>query len=306
MSQIPDGANKLPYIRLPKEPSLWTSANAGAIESLTDQQISDLGFLTRDELGQMAQGSPGSYWYLFGEPNRYGYITGTLFAPVFHYLMTAIKEADPDPDAKIVSPSILNWTWTCFQLCSYQQGRVWLQQLIAAYESRYPGEKPPLDVWAIDIYPIDWVRTPNSALHASIAISQLQGMRQYLNTISQYVNTPIWITEVAVHVGYDGWDFDSPLDPVGAYHWDKMSDYLITLLDWLELNAASNKIERWFFFITWQDIVNIADDGYMGIIFFDDRNQGAALNCLGQAYRARSLGEARVKCDAEGAAVPDG
>lgn len=48
-------------------------------------------------------------------------------------------------------------------------------------------------------------------------------------------------------------------------------------------------IERWFFFITWKDIVNVGLDGYMGIVLFDGPEQGAALNCLGEAYRAQAL-----------------
>jgi hypothetical protein len=318
MSQIPDGAHKLPYIRVPTNADVWNSGKAQAIESLTEQEISELGFLTRAQLGQMAKGSPGSYWYLFGEPNRYGYITGARFAPVFHYMMTSIMDADPT--ARIVSPSILNWTWTCYLLCNYQQGKVWLQQFISAYETRYDGEKPPVDVWAIDTYPIDWVRTPNSALHASIVIDQLEGMRQYLNTIPEYANTPIWITEVAVHVGYDGWKLD-PLRPAcsdssisdvrDCYRWDKMSDYVTTLLDWLDANAAGNKIEKWFFFRTWRDIVNASSDGYMGIIFFEGEGSGSPLNCLGETYRSRALlylddPPPKVKCDADGNTVPDG
>lgn len=51
-------------------------------------------------------------------------------------------------------------------------------------------------------------------------------MRAYLNSVSEYVNTPIWITEIAVHVGYDSWQFsaNSQLVPVGEYHWDTMSN----------------------------------------------------------------------------------
>ena len=77
-----------------------------------------MGFLTRPELSQMALAAPGSYWYMFGEPNRYfdfssgiQTMTGTRFAFVFHYLSTQIK--DSDPTAKIIGPSVLNWDYTC-------------------------------------------------------------------------------------------------------------------------------------------------------------------------------------------------
>ena len=194
-----------------------------------------------------------------------------------------------------------------------------------------------MDLWAIDAYPIDWINTPNNDpdnrayypakndffMHWEIAVQQLQELRAYLDNFPQYVDTPIWITEIAVHVAFgfgqdphDGWqwvlktsgepcdnqqvlDGKCKLASVGEPHWDLMSNYLNSVLDWLDANASSLKIERWFFFITWQDIVNVEEDGYMGIVFFDGPQQGASLNCLGEVYRAQSLGLPRVDCDAD-------
>jgi hypothetical protein len=295
---------------MPTDPAVWDSGEAEAINSLTDEQIEAIGFPTRPQLRNMALTSPGSYWQIFGEANRYGYMTGARFAPVFHYFYSQLKIGDPD--AKIVGTSLLNWDYTCLgcgglfncdgaSLPGYQCGKEWFKEFVASYESKY-GSKPAVDVWAIDVYPFDWLSTPNSGAHAQIAIDQLTGMRAYLNTMSEYQNTPIWITEVAVHVGYDSWNFgsDGALIPVGSYHWDKMSDYLVAVLDWLEQNASANQIEKWFFFTTWADIVNVGSDGYMGIIFFDGQGAGSELNCLGEIYRARSLGEGTLKCDPVG------
>ena len=171
----------------------------------------------------------------------------------------------------------------------------------------------------VGTYPIDWNNTPNNdpqqpvwwkgkdVQHWNIVVDQLVEMRRFIDA-NGYTNTPLWITEIAVHIGYDGWlwlEFPTKLAPVGTYHWDKMGDYLIAILDWLEANAEANKIEKWFFYVTWTDIVNIGADGYMGMIFFDGPNNGASLNCLGEIYRARSLGEGRWKCDAEGNKVPE-
>ena len=41
----------------------------------------------------------------------------------------------------------------------------------------------------------------------------------------------------------------------------------------------------------------------MGYVFFNESGQGTSRNCLGDLYRARSLGEDRVKCDANGNTV---
>ena len=327
MSQIPESARKVPFIQVPTSASVWNSGQAANIESLTDEQIADLGFATRAQVRSMASAAPGSYWYIFGEANRYGYMTGTRFAPVFHYFYTQIKIGDPD--AKIIGTSLLNWDYTCLgcpgsfacegpSLTGYQCGKVWLKEFVSAYESQY-GMKPPVDVWAMDVYPIDWTNTPNNDplkrafyaakgdlfMHWEIAIRQLEGMRAYLDSILEYMNTPIWITEIAVHVGYDGWTTgaDGGLEPVGNYNWDKMSDYLIAVVDWLEANSVAQNIERWFFFAAWKDIVEVGPDGYMGIVFFDGPSEGASLNCLGEVYRAKSLNTGSFACDADGNTV---
>ena len=318
MSQVPDGANKLPFVQVPKDSTVWNSGQAESIETLSDEQIAGLGFQTRTQIQQMAQNSPGTYWYIFGEANRYGYMTGKRFAPVFHYFVTQLKLGDPT--AKIVGTSILNWDFTCIGCAGYQSGEVWLQSFVSEYALKY-GENPPVDVWAIDVYPIDWNNTPNNDPgklafysakggnfpHWSIAIQQLQGMRAYLDSVPGYASTPMWITEIAVHVGYDGWGwitFPTEMAPTGAYHWDLMSDYLSSVLDWLEANAASKLIEKWFFFSSWKDIVNVGSDGYMGISFYDGPGVGANLTCLGDVYRARALSESPVQCDANGNTIP--
>lgn len=318
-STVPDGASKVPFIPVPTTPDVWNSGWAETIESRTDAEIAARGFLTRAQVRQRALAAPGSYWYIFGEANRYSYITGTRFAPVFHYFASQIKLADPS--ARIIGTSVLNWDFTCVGCGGYYFGRDWLEDFIQAYEARY-GEKPPVDVWAIDVYPIDWSNTPNndparpafyqskggSFQHWEIAVMQVQGMREYLDGIPAYQDTPIWITEIAIHVGYDGWEwehFPDKLAPVGEYHWDRMSDYLIAVLDWLEDNASAYRVGKWFFFITWKDIVEVGPDGYMGIVFFDGPEEGADLNCLGNVYRARSLDGPRVRCDADGNTVPD-
>jgi len=87
-----------------------------------------------------------------------------------------------------------------------------------------------------------------------------------------------------------------------TFHWDFMSNYIHSILDWLELHADSKRIERWFFSVTWADFFT-TNSGYMGITFFDGAEDGSALNCLGETYRARALGEPRVACDRDGNTV---
>ena len=137
-------------------------------------------------------------------------------------------------------------------------------------------------------------------------------MRLYLNA-NGYADTPIWITELSIHVGYHSYDLVglNPLKitPVEPYYWHYMSDYLNSIMDWLRANAEENRIERWFFYRTWKDIMDVAADGYMGIILFDRPEQGQPLNCLGEAYRAQALQylpdpPPKLACDASGNTVP--
>ena len=189
-----------------------TSANPSTFEKVPFIRAIDPGnLLSTSTIASLVDSAPeGSYWYIGGEPNRTP-ITGAQFADVFNYYSIHIK--DRDPTAKITGPSILNWNFTCIGCGGYTRGDIWLKDFIDTYQTKY-GQPPPVDVWAIDTYPIDWNNTPTSANHASIVINQLQGMSEYLNTIPQYADTPIWVTEIALHVGYDGWTF-ADSNPVG-------------------------------------------------------------------------------------------
>ena len=116
-------------------------------------------------------------------------------------------------------------------------------------------------------------------------------MRAYLDAIPAYVNTPIWVTEIALHWGYEGWKFSNPYDPgkpvepVGKYCEREVATYLKTVMDWFKNNADAYNIERWFQFVTYADIVNINIFGYSGITLFDGPSVGASLTNMGKIYK---------------------
>ena len=131
-------------------------------------------------------------------------------------------------------------------------------------------------------------------------------MREFLSQIPEYEDTPIWITEIGLHIGYDSWKFEGAgMKPVGAYNWDKMSDYLESTLSWLTDNSEPLNISRWFFYTTYKDIINPAPDGYMGITFFSGPEIGSHLNCLGAQYQSWSLDTAKTKCSPTGEIILD-
>jgi len=210
-----------------------------------------------------------------------------------------------------------------------------LKEFVDVYLTKY-GEYPPVNVWSIDLYPLDWINQPNNdpskllfyqakdqwLPHSTVATHQIVGLREYLDSIPQYEDTPIWVTEAAIHLGFQGWTYvhlstgkecttqeisngECKTSPTGDYRWDLMSDYLNKVLDFFDANADALNIERWFFFTAWKDIWDPpASDPYMGIIFFDGPNDGANVNCLGQVYKARAMGLPPISCDSNGNVIP--
>ena len=117
------------------------------------------GLLSPGEIAQIAQESPGSYWYLGGETNveEQDGLPEAAYAEVFHYYWTEIKGVDPT--AMVMSASVLNWDFTCLRPenngCSWDySGREWVEEFRAAYLAQYLVESP-VDLWSLDAYPLD-------------------------------------------------------------------------------------------------------------------------------------------------------
>ena len=233
--------------------------------------------------------APGSYWYIGGEPNTRG-ISGTAFVPEFDYYVGIIK--DVDPTAKIVSASILNWDFTCTGCSGFPSGRSWLEEFITAYQAAHNGVLPPIDVWAIDAYPLTWNKVP--MVDWFLVVQQIQGLRDFLDFELFRFNDPIWITEAGTHWAYDAWEIGpgnkltipSHLDWVADYQWDVVSAYAESLIRWLLINGQSMKIEKWFFFRDWinPETHEGADANYSGLYLFESQDIGSPLNQVGQLY----------------------
>ena len=311
---VPSGAKKILVTHLPLDSAPWNSLSTTSLDEETNQSIRDMGFLDRNQIQSLAIESPGSYWYLYGELNRFDHISGELFAEVFYYYQKQIRLNDPS--AKIIGPSILNWAYTCngcsgISVCDdmyvfgYQCGKRWVENFLSEYVSKY--DSPPIvDIWAIDAYPIDWIITPNTSFHADIAIEQIEQYRNFLDTyqfdgVVPYLNDPIWVMEIGVHVGYDGWEFENgKINPVGDYNWDEMGDYLNAVLGWLDDNSVNLNIGKWFVYRSWVDVVNVGPDGYMGISLFDHHELTEQINCLGVIFKTWAQDSPKVSCSPNG------
>ena len=246
--------------------------------------------ITPERLATLVAGSPGSYWYIGGEPNvaQQGNMTPEAFVDEFDYYATEIRAADPS--ARIMGPSILNWDFTCTGCGGFTSGETWMRSFIDAYSASHGGDPPPVDVWSIDAYPLTWNTVPMT--NWQIVRDQILGFRQYLaDEVPGHSSTPIWVTELASHWAFSAWVIEDgalalpPDQEIEAdYLWDEMEGYMDGILGWLKVNGAALNVERWFFFKGYSDLQKTIREGYAGIYFYEEGDVGAPLNQLGEVY----------------------
>jgi hypothetical protein len=240
---------------------------------------------TPSEIQQIATAAPGAVWYVLGEPNRR--FTANQMIERLHYYYTEIKAADPT--ARITSPSLLNFDFICNGCGGYQSGRSWANDYRAAYLNKY-GIEPPVDIWAIDLYPLDWINLPTT--NASMMMDQVSALRDYLEAIPAQAGKPIWVTELSLHWGWESMEWGvsgcgATPQPSGQYRGDKMLEYMERMFNYLEQNAISENIEKWFFFITYYDVTQCNYEAYAGVSLYTNGAIGASRTTMGDYYRQR-------------------
>jgi len=231
-----------------------------------------------------AAASPGSVWYVLGEPNAWG-VTVADSVVALHDVYEAIL--NEDPTAQITSPSILNWDFTCIGCGGYQSGHSWMQEFLDEYQLIY-AEFPPIAIWAIDVYPIVWDAAQFPNVRDDIVIDQISHYRAYLDTLPQAQGKPMLITELGLHWGYDDWESGVPgctgPSPKGDYKPEQIKTYLRSVFTWLEQNAYSKNIKAWYLFSTWQDIATCNAASANGLSLFDGPGSSANLTDIGKFY----------------------
>lgn len=251
-----------------------------------------------DAIRSRAAARPGSYWLLGNEPNVPGQddISPEDYAVAFAQMVAAIKEADPE--ARVVAPNVLNWEETCLACPGITQGMAWVDRFLRAYQRLY-GEAPPIDVWGIHPYQVDWVHLPQT--DADHVRRELVALRAYLDGDPAQRGKPIWVTELGVLWGYDGlvWTEESPgvwkALPVGAYREDLLEAWLSGLLDWLESEGRALGVERWFLYSSSPQPEPYSPVG-SGVYLLDGQGSGAGLTRTGLLYACRA---ARLAPDPE-------
>lgn len=241
---------------------------------------------TDPDVRTIAGQARGATWSVVNEPNRPPAYDPRDIADRVHDLHAAIRQADPT--AKLLSPPILNYSFTCTLCGGYTPGRDWLTAFRDQYRTLYLTE-PPVDAWALNVYPLDWANIPT--VNSQLAIDQIIGFRSYLDSVPELKGRPIWITELGLHWGWDQWATDVPgctnPSPAGTYRTDLVLRYLTELFDWLDANAQAMNIQKVFVYVTYRDITKCSPDAYAGMTLFDGPQAGASLTDAGRLFRDR-------------------
>jgi hypothetical protein len=247
------------------------------------------------EIQQAAAAAPGSVWYVLGEPNAHGKSVEDVVAGL-HDTYAVIKQSDPT--ALITSPSILNFGFSCIFCRGYPTGGGWINEFRKQYVEIYDVE-PPIDIWAIDVFPIVWPN-PDPDAHPTVSeafptvrddivIDQIEEYRAWIDLYPASRGKPIWITEFGLHWGYSDWDTDAPgcdtPAPAGVYETEEVKQYLREVYTWLEQNADEMNIERWFTFATYRDLAACQSDSANGLSLFDSPGPNGNLTDMGQFFK---------------------
>jgi len=254
--------------------------------------VTDLATLRR-----MVARHPGAAWYVENEPNVWTATDQGLAHSVesyvrgLHYYHRALKGTRPDgrdgldPKATLLGPNVLNWNFSCIQCPGFATGESWTRRMRDRYLALY-GTEPPLDVWTVHSYDLDWSRLPQG--DAARQIAQIEGMRDWLDSIPALRGRPIWVTEIGYHWGYSGLrrGDDGLIYPTGEFDEEHLERWMREVFGWLNANAQWLNIERWFLTLTYTERLESWMGGtrWPGITLMDGPLRATSLNRFGRLY----------------------
>ncbi len=238
-------------------------------------------------LRQRAAASPGTAWMVGNEPNvpAQDNADPAVYAEQLHRWVEAIKSVDPR--ATIVAPNVLNWDATCTGCAGFTSGHAWTEAFLAAYLERF-GEPPPIDVWSIHAYEIDWKTPP--MLNAAQDQAEIEAFRRYLNRFEEQRLKPIWLTEFGTVWAFEGFrtetvDGQSTIVPIGAYRDDLVIEYVDAMAAWLTGRGTQIGVERWFIYASYGPPEPYASES--GVLsLYNGPTADTGLTSVGAAYRA--------------------
>ncbi|MSQ08143.1 MAG: hypothetical protein EXR57_05230 [Dehalococcoidia bacterium] len=263
-------------------------------------------YLSREQMAGLLRDHPGVDLVLANEPNvgAQGDSSGEEYAEAFHYYNGLLKgEMGLDPSRRLVAGNTLNWDLTCLRRsekvpeshgCTWDySGREFVNEFRAVYKVKF-GTEPPVEVWGVHAYPINWKTFPTT--DSGIAIEQIEEMRRYLDALPAHAGTPIWVTEFGLHWGFSCGrpclvEKNGMLAPgPGAeYREAEVLDYVADILDWLESWAVSYRIEKWFLYATYIALGEADLTGNQGLTLYQRPDPSLGLSPAGELYKRRAL-----------------
>ena len=244
------------------------------------------------ELRARAARHPGAAWAIGNEPNTglQDNLSPGAYAAFFDRVVTAIRSGDPS--ARIVAPNTLNFDFRCRGCAGADlTGREWIDGFRAAYRD-LRGREPPIDIWGIHAYEIDWIDPPMTDV--SVMKAQVEGLRAYLDAIPTHRGRPVWLTEFAIIWGFDDWRIEQGVDggtlvaPAGRFRSDLIETFLGDALDWLETRGRQLGVERWFVFAD-HGIPDPIFSTFAGISLVEAPDARSDLTRLGRVFRRRAM-----------------
>lgn len=198
----------------------FNSAAATVISSDQNQAISDL-VLARCGSAWMVDDGPG--WDQTSTPVQKP-LSADIYALLYHQFYTLIKNTDPS--AKVL-PGGLMGAPIIFEGKSDYSPKVFLDNFRASYKSFFNSE-PPIDALGIRYLAAD----KNRWMGSEDLENYLSKLRDYMNKVNDWKETPIWLTRLGVSK-------NAPNEGL---------DFMQAAIKFLVSNNL--KIEKWFWYDT--------------------------------------------------------
>jgi len=167
-----------------------------------------------------------------------------------------------------------------------------VDQLRSAWATQFGGE-PPIDVWAMHAYAIDWYNTPmTNATDIATDEQEIASFSTYLAGIPAHAAKPIWITEMGILWAYPGWTPVSSgcaappncIAPTGTYDTAGVVNFLNQFIPWLKSNSSTYRLGKWFVYVSY-GMPDPYQTQYGGISLLADTSPSPALTQPGEAYQ---------------------
>lgn len=230
----------------------WYSFTPGATSTVPGAEQIEMARppTTPAALAARAQRHSGAWWLMGNEPNvpTQDNLGPVAYATWYRESTSAIRAVDPR--ARFIAPNGLNWDATCTACLGYVNSHDWSDQFLDTYIASY-GEVPPIDVWGMHVYDLDWTNVP--LVNATRGMAQIEGGRAWLESRPEMAGKPIWLTEFGVIFGFESFELrdvngQQMALPIGDRQQAAIDIYINDTMTWLTTRGIELGVQRWYLF----------------------------------------------------------